>query len=121
MTPEELLNAQVEEFNKGNIDFLMTLYDKDACFASKAGQVVNDKKSICRAFQDLIGTGAKLDAKTRRVLYAGNLALLINEWSIKGTETDGTQISLAGRGTIVLRRQSDSNWLMVIENPWGTD
>jgi hypothetical protein len=28
VTPEELLNSQVEEFNKGNISFLMTLYEK---------------------------------------------------------------------------------------------
>jgi ketosteroid isomerase-like protein len=120
-TPEDLLSSQVEEFNKGNISFLMTLYEKDACFASKPGQVVNDQKSIRRAFQDLIGLGAKLNARTKRVLHAGNLALLITEWSINGTEPDGKPINLSGRGTIVLRRQPDDTWLMVIENPWGIE
>ena len=120
-TPEDLLSSQVEEFNKGNIDFLMTLYEKDACFASKKGQVVNGKESIRRAFQDLIDMGGKLEARAKRVLHAGNLALLITEWSIKGTEPDGRPTDLTGRGTIVLRKQSDGNWLMVIENPWGTD
>ena len=42
-TPEDLLNSQVIEFNKGNIDLLMTLYEKDACFASQPGQVVRIK------------------------------------------------------------------------------
>jgi hypothetical protein len=46
--PEALLNSQVEEFNKGNADFLMTLYEKDACFASKPGHVVKDLESIRR-------------------------------------------------------------------------
>jgi hypothetical protein len=46
VTPEDLLNSQVEEFNKGNISFLMTLYENDACFASKPGQVVKDLESI---------------------------------------------------------------------------
>ncbi|HYZ60231.1 MAG TPA: DUF4440 domain-containing protein [Nitrososphaeraceae archaeon] len=119
--PEDLLSSQVEEFNKGNIDVLMTLYEKDACFASKPGQVVNDKESIRLAFQEFIDRGVKLEARARRVLHAGNLALLITEWSIKGTEPDGKTINLTGRGTIVLRRQSDGTWLMVIENPWGTD
>jgi len=77
VTPEALLNSQVEEFNKGNISFLMTLYEKDACFASKPGDVVKGLESIRR--------------------------------------------TLTGRGTVVLRRQSDDTWLMVIENPWGTD
>jgi len=40
MSPEELLYLQVKEFNKGNIKFLMTLYENDACFAYKPGQVI---------------------------------------------------------------------------------
>jgi ketosteroid isomerase-like protein len=121
VTPEDLLNSQVEEFNKGNIRFLMTLYEKDVCFASKPGQVVKDLESIRRTLQDFIGKGAKLEAKVKRVLQAGNLALLITEWSLNGTEPDGRIINLTGRGIVVLRRQSDDTWLMVIENPWGTD
>jgi ketosteroid isomerase-like protein len=66
--------------------------------------------------------GARLEAKVKRVIHANDLTLLITEWSITGTESaDGTPINLTGRGTIVLRRQSDRTWLMVIENPWGTD
>ena len=65
--------------------------------------------------------GGKLDARAKRVLQTGNLALLIIEWSLSGTEPNGKPINLNGRGTIVLRRQSDGTWLMVIENLWGTD
>jgi ketosteroid isomerase-like protein len=107
MTPEDLLSSQVEEFNKGNIDFLMTLYEKDACFASKPGQVVRDLNNILQAFQSFIEMGGKLDAKAKRVLQAGDLALLITEWSLNGIEPDTKPISLTGRGTIVLRRQPD--------------
>jgi ketosteroid isomerase-like protein len=121
VTPEDLLNSQVEEFNKGNTNFLMTLYEKDVCFASKPGQVVKDLESIRRTLQDFIGKGAKLEARVKRVLQAGNLALLITEWSLNGTEPDGRIFNLTGSGTVVLRRQSDDTWLMVIENPWGTD
>jgi len=120
-TPEELLDLQVEEFNIGNISFLMTLYEKEACFASKPGQVAKDVESIRKAFQSLIDMGCKLKNKPKRVLLASDLALLITEWSINGTEPDGKPINLTGRGTVVLRRQSDDTWLIVIENPWGTD
>jgi len=63
----------------------------------------------------------KLKTRTKRVYYASSLALLITEWSINGTKPDGTTINLTGRGTIVFRRQPDDSWLMLIENPWGTD
>lgn len=121
VTPEDLLNSQVEEFNKGNINFLMTLYENDACFASKPGQVVKYLESICQSLQSFINMKGKLEARVKRVLQASNLALLITEWSINGTKPDGKPINLTGRGTVVLRRQSDGTWLMVIENPWGTD
>jgi hypothetical protein len=41
----------VEEFNKGNISFLMTLYENEPCFASKLGQVVKDLESIRKSLK----------------------------------------------------------------------
>ena len=65
-TPEDLLNSQVEEFNKGNIDFLMTLYENDPCFVTQPGQVIKDQELMRKAFHDLINMGIKLEARTRR-------------------------------------------------------
>lgn len=121
VTPEDLLNSQVEEFNKGNINFLMTLYEKGACFAPEPGQVVDDLDSIRKTLQSFIDMDTKLEAKVNRVVQASDLALLITEWSINGNKPDGKPINLIGKGTVVLRRQSNGTWLMVIENPWGTD
>jgi ketosteroid isomerase-like protein len=121
MTPEEVFDLQVKEFNKGNMSFLMTLYENGACFASEPGQVVEDLKNIRQSLQSFIDMRSKLEAKVKRVIQANDLTLLITEWSINGTKPDGKSINLTGRGTVILRRQSDGNWLMVIENPWGTD
>lgn len=114
------IKIPVQEFNKGNINFLMSLYENNACFAPRPGQVDRDLESIRRSFQGLIDMGAKLDAKAQSIIYASNLALLITKWSISGTETNGNSINLTGRGTVVFRQQPDGNWLIVIENPWGT-
>ena len=79
------------------------------------------RKSIRRTLQSFIDMGTKLEAREKRVLQANDLTLLITEWTINGTEPDGKPINLTGRGTVVLRRQSDGVWLIVIENPCGTD
>ena len=126
MTPEELLNLQVKEFNKGNVSFLMTLYENDACFASEPGHVVKDLESIRQSLQRFIDMRAKLEARVKRVLQASDFALLITEWSISGTEPDGKPSNLSGRGTVVLRQQKQQHsdgiaWRIVIENPWGTN
>ena len=57
----------------------------------------------------------KLEAKVKRVLQASDLAFIIIEWSINGTESDSKPINLTGRGTVVLRQQSDDTWRIVIE------
>jgi ketosteroid isomerase-like protein len=113
VTPEDLLNSQVEEFNKGNISFLMTLYENDACFASKPGQVIKDLESIRQSLQSFIDMRGKLEARVKRVLQTSNLALLITEWSINGTEPDGKPINLTGRGTVVYvdSRMALGSWL----------
>jgi ketosteroid isomerase-like protein len=48
---------------------------------------------------------AKLKARVKRVHQASDLALLITEWSINGTEPDGKPINLSGRGTVVMHQQ----------------
>jgi ketosteroid isomerase-like protein len=95
MTPGDMLNLQVKEFNKGNISFLMTLYENDACFASKPGQVVRDLESMRRTLQGLIDMGGKLEARVKRLLHSSDLALLITEWSINGSQKEHTHIIFA--------------------------
>jgi ketosteroid isomerase-like protein len=121
MTPKEFLNLQVQEFNDGNIDFLMTLYESDACLAVKPDQVVRGLENIRKGMKGFIDMGAKLEARVKRELQANEIVLMITEWSINGTEPDGKPIHLTGRGAVVLRRQADGGLLIVVENPWGTD
>jgi ketosteroid isomerase-like protein len=121
MTPKEFLNLQVQEFNNGNIDFLMTLYESDACLSVKPDQVVRGLENIRKGMKGFIDMGAKLEARVKRELQANEIVLMITEWSINGTEPDGKPIQLTGRGTVVLRRQADGGLLIVVENPWGTD
>jgi ketosteroid isomerase-like protein len=126
MTPEDLLKLQVEEFNKGNVSFLMTLYEDNACFASEPGQVVKGLESIRQSLQMFIEMRAKLEARVKRVLQASDLALLMTEWSLNATASEGKPINLSGRGTVVLHQQKRQHsdgiaWRMVIENPWGTE
>jgi hypothetical protein len=46
----------------------MTLYENDACFASKPGQAVKDLESIRQSFQSFIDMGVKLEAKHKLIM-----------------------------------------------------
>ena len=120
-TPEEVLRSFVECINTGNIDYLMTLYEPEACFTPQPGQVVQGHQSIRQSLQGFIDVKGRLESRVKRVLQAGDLALVISEWSFKGTGTDGNPVNLASIATDVLHQQSDGTWRVVIDNPWGTD
>ena len=83
--PEEALHYVVEGINTGNIDSLMNLYEPEACFSPQPGQVVKGQQSIRQNLQGFIDMNGKLESKVKRVLYAGDFALVIGEWSFNGT------------------------------------
>ena len=121
MTPGEVLDSVIEGINAGNLDFLMTLYEADACFASEPGQLAKSPESIRQSLRNFIDLKGKLDLKVKRVLQASDLALVTTEWSFRGTGPDGNPVNMAAKSADVLRQRADGTWRFVIDNPWGTD
>lgn len=120
MSPEEVLNSVTKGINSGDLDFLMTLYEPNACFASQPGQLARDSRGIRDCLRHFIDMNGQLNLKVNRVLQADDLALVTTNWSFNGTASDGKEVSLACQSTDVLRQQPDGSWRFVIDNPWGT-
>ena len=55
------------------------------------------------------------------VIMTSDIALVNTEWSFNGTGPDGKAATITGKATDVLRRQSDGNLQILIDNPWGTN
>jgi ketosteroid isomerase-like protein len=81
MTPQEVLSSVVEGINTGDLDSLMTLYESDACFALRPGQLDKSPESVRQSLRRFIDLKGKLELKLRRVLQASDLALVTTEWS----------------------------------------
>ena len=63
--------------------------------------------------------GMVMRAQARRVYTAGDIALLIVDWSVRGDTAQGFPVDLHGTATDVLRRGADGRWRVVIDNPHG--
>ena len=120
-TPQQVLEAIVEGVNTGNLDALMTLYEDWAAFATQPGTLAHGLEGVRGGLAGFIAMKGRLDLDVRRVLEAGDLALVIGTWSFAGTAPDGQPVKLTARNADVLRRQADGSWRFVIDNPWGTD
>ena len=97
MTPEQVLNSVTEGINARDLDFLMTLYEPLACFASQPGQLVKSPDDIRQSLRNFIDMNGKLDLKVKRVLKANDLALVTTEWSFNGTDPDGKHVHMSAK------------------------
>jgi uncharacterized protein (TIGR02246 family) len=120
-TPEQVLEAVVEGINSGDLEMLIALYEPAAAFATEPGTLAPGLGGIREALGGFVAMNGKLELEVKRVLEAGDLALVVGEWSFTGTGPDGEPVTLAASNADVLRRQADGSWRFVIDNPWGTD
>ena len=121
MAPENLLNSFSTELNKGNLSYLLSLYETDACFVSQSGEIVKGQENIRQILQKFIDMKGKLETNVTNVFSSHDIALVFSEWSFSGTGPESKVVSLRGKATDVLKQQSDGNWQIVIDNPWGID
>jgi uncharacterized protein (TIGR02246 family) len=118
-TPEEIHNLWTKAFNAGDLDNLVNLYETKALLMPQPGQTVSGHAAIREALEGLLALKPKFNLQFQKALESGDLALLFSRWTLTGTGPDGTELSLSGQTSDVVRRQADGSWLFVIDNPFG--
>jgi uncharacterized protein (TIGR02246 family) len=106
-------------FNANDLDGLVALYEDDAALIPQPGTVVRGKDQIGPALQQFLDLGGAITLDTKEVVEVGELAYLINRWTLVGTGADGEPFELGAVTAEVARRQSDGGWRYVIDNAWG--
>ena len=108
-----------ERFSAGDLDGLVALYEPDAVLVAQPGQVARGTEAIREALGGFLAHKGTFHLEPGGVFRAGDLALLVSSWTLKGTGPDGMPLDLAATTADVVRRQPDGTWLVAIDNPWG--
>jgi ketosteroid isomerase-like protein len=111
--------AYAATFIHGSGALLDRHYEPDAVLVAGPGRPMTGAAARIAAHDHLLAFGLPMHARTRRVYAAGDLALLIVDWSIAGTSRQGYPVDLRGTATDVIRRNADGRWRYVIDNPFG--
>jgi uncharacterized protein (TIGR02246 family) len=119
-TPLDTVNQLTRAINNGDLTAAVRLYEPDAILVVRPGQVARGSAQLREALAGFVALRANLTSEAQHVIEAGDLALCLGRWSLRGTDPTGAPVVLGGESTDVLRRQADGRWLIAIDDPWGT-
>ncbi|WP_430497048.1 YybH family protein [Micromonospora trifolii] len=106
-------------FNSGNVAAVEQVYEPEGLLVAVPGQPVTGAARIA-ANQRFLDLGIPIEVRPRHVYVADDVALLIVDWTIDGTDRDGRPVHIEGTATDVARRGPDGRWRYIIDNPFGT-
>jgi uncharacterized protein (TIGR02246 family) len=119
-TPLETIELLDEAFNRGDIEAILGFYEDEAVVVVEPNRLVTGKAGI-RATYEWIFANIKGTAKQVKthVIETGDIALFTSKWSFTGTLLSGESASRESYASVVLRRQDDGKWRIVVDNSWG--
>lgn len=113
--PRALVAAYEAAFAAGSASLLDRCYEPDGVLIPSPGRPLAGAGQRIAAHEHLLGFGVPMTVTTRHVYVAGDVALLIVDWSMRSASLD-----LSGTATDVARRGADGVWRYAIDNPFGT-
>ncbi|MEV0353104.1 DUF4440 domain-containing protein [Nonomuraea sp. NPDC050680] len=116
--PEDVPAVFAERFNTGDAAAVAEVYESGAVFVPEPGSPLTGQEAHA-ANERFLSLGLPIAVRPRHVYTAGDIALLIVDWVIDGTDRDGRPVHIEGTATDVARRGQDGRWLYAIDNPFG--
>jgi ketosteroid isomerase-like protein len=107
-------------FATGSSAVIDRFYEPGALLIPGPGQMRSGPPGRAAVYDHLMGFGVPLNAGIRHLHVAGDIALSVVDWSMRGTARQGFPLDLHGVSADVLRRGADGRWRYVIDNPFGT-
>lgn len=100
--------------SRGDVAGAIACYEPDAIVVVEPGKFARGEAAIRTFVQATIALPIIFEGHV--IVEADGIAVHFSEWTIG--RADGSEIS--ARTTDVVRRQPNGNWLVAIDNPWGT-
>ena len=104
-------------FNAGDLDGLMAHFEPETILVTEPDAVVAGLDEVREVFREIMWNKLTMTGTTTRIVRSGDLALLYFDWTL--TEYAGTHVSAEGTAVVVMRRQDDGKWLVVIDDPFS--
>ena len=121
LSPLDAVTQFVNAMNKGDLETALGLYEPEASLVAQPGVVVTGTLALREALAGFVALKPTMTSEAHQVVETGDVALYCSRWNLRGTDPAGNPVQMSGRSSDILRRQPDGNWLIALDNPWGTD
>lgn len=115
----QAVEAMTAAFHDGNLAGILASYAPGATVAFAPGQSVSGEAALSEGFRGFFQISPRFSYSGHDVLVAGDLALHIAPWSMRGTAPDGSAVEQRGLSVAVLRKAASGQWQLVLDNPFG--
>jgi uncharacterized protein (TIGR02246 family) len=113
------VDTMTNAFGRGDIDGILRTYEPGAVVVGERGVPISGTQALREMFAGFIAVNPKFTFLDHEAIEAGDLALHLSTWRMTGVAPDGGPVEQGGLSVVVLRRQANGDWLMVIDDPFG--
>jgi len=115
--PEELHQLFMACINAHDLDALLALYEQDSTAADLAGHPLHGMDNLSAFLAGFLTVVKQIDGGTRKVLVAGDIALMSSTWRAVLAAQDGGTTVVTGTSAEIARCQPDGTWRFLIDDP----
>ena len=103
-TPQQVVEALLDAFNSGDMAAIDELYEPDGVIVPRPGMEISGPARL-GSYARL--QGLTMTAEVRHSYVVDDIALLVVDWTLKGTNPYGHEVDIAETATDVFRRAAD--------------
>lgn len=119
----EQINAVIRANNAavaaGHMDAILATFEPNGVLVGQPGMYAKGTPALREAFSQFMAINPQNSVTEHEVIEADGITLHSSTWKMTGKTPDGFPTEKSGFSVVVLRKQADGRWLMVIDNPFG--
>jgi uncharacterized protein (TIGR02246 family) len=114
--PEDCDRLFAQHVNAGDAAAVAALYEQDGVLLL-GGETHQGPETIRGVLDGMVAAGTRIEMNVIRVVRSGDLAMVYNDWKMRGPGPDGATQESSGKAIEVVRRQPDGSWKYVLDDP----
>jgi ketosteroid isomerase-like protein len=118
-SPDQACRLVCDAVSDGDLDAALAHYEADAVIAAE--HTARGREEIRGLLADAAASRMLFTVAVRRTLLAVDLALVIGEWTSRGTDPAGEPLTRHGRYWSVVRADAGGHWRIAVESIQRSD